>query len=750
MTHGMRQPPFAVYEGMLKTLNADRLGLVKADHELVKNGWSLHFAVDPYDIQEFCFPFSHGDLTEQFLPEKIEQMSRLQNGRYEALYNHAKKPILLQPYEEELDQIKDWIQWSKFVPTEVDLLDKYLSILRIQPLDRPRELRDALAELTDRDISSLLAVVTGMVAIGSKRFNEIYWARLVRKDDVGVRLSGRTRLDRDDFEVNKVFRVLQQFFEQSGPANLSEGHEKWAQRSRHMIDRSNLRDAKAVHEILRLNRERNKHKELFLYLSSPLKSGNLFKAAPMNNEWPVIEGRRYYLVRTAADLFVYMVWKGESDDPIVSAEHAVSKLSELQELLKEVEAIRSAFQSASENCAECNGRGQSRCEFQVYCDGVMKYGQDIASSKDKNIKWPLERRLAAVIEDAKRSLAPDNGAQKYSALLDTLSEILGQKGTTARGQEMEVALTKARFVATFVRPPRLERHPDVSCHLNYYPMRLGINDRDLKVILNDVLALLPIKRWNNEKFNECVNRYLTVDFGRADDEQSELLRCFLYVVMQALDEGRRIADKFLDPNRSLPDRIRQEFRYLNCFLLWQDLKFAAAKSMADDGIKQGAKDGRFHHVRSLIMFTVVRGSDEQDWDQVIASAEKAREIFNRKKDADMEAVCCNNLAFFLSRPDAAVSEVERVDKYFQRLIQLIPEDEWDPIYPEFFHTKACVLLAKFRSSSKSDAAETRLLMEAHAYAAKAYDLYPAKPQHYQLLRIINDVARDASVVLTQD
>lgn len=749
MDQEKRQTPEDVYRGILETLNADRLDLINADYELIKNGWSLHLAIDPYDLQALCFPFAPDDIAAQMRPDKIEEMSRLQNGRYEAFYNLATRPILLEPYVEEVERLRNWILFSNFVPSPVDLVDKYLEILSIPTLSHRKELRETLSELTERDISSLLAVVTGMVSIGSERFTEILSRRLIRSEEgLGMRTSN---LRGDQHSIKKIFDVLQGFFERRRGHDSGIDREKWAQRSLRMIERSNWRDAKAIYEVLWLNKQCNQRNQLVLYLSSSPKSAELFESAPLQNDWPVIpmsaggQRRRYDLVRTASDLFVYMVARGQSDEPSDRPDRAIARLTSLKKLIGQVEEIRTAFQSASDRCEHCNFGGQAKCEFQVYCDGVIEQGKEIAAIRENNVNWSLERRLASMIEDA-RSSRTGAVEEKYSTLLKTLSDVLRKTDTSARAQEMqvEVALNKAYFVASVVEPrPRV--HRNVSCHLNYYPMRLRANDPELRKVLEAVSDLLPRKRWDDQQFNRCVNEYLNIDASRRDDPQSELVRCFLYLVMENIERAGRVAKKFLD--RPISEIILQEFRYLDCFILWRADRFVDARFSADEGIRLQHQDGRFHHIRSLVLFSESASGNEEHWKQIVISAERAANIFKRKKDPDMEAASCNNLAFFLSAPERLVVDVDSADKYLQRLTDLIPESEWDPTYPEFFHTKGCVLLAKFLTSAKSGTPDVAVLTEANTNAMQAYNLYPEKTQHYELVTTIDRKAREYSIAI---
>ncbi len=760
-----RQTPYDIYEAILGVLGPKRIEKIRRDQELIRDGWQIHFAIDPHDIREFCFPFSPSSLVAQFKTSIIEKASRQQNGRYEAIYRLSTKPILLEPYIEEVEDIRDWAKWSRYVPTESELLDKYLSYLRIPSEQRPDEIKNALKEITNKDISSLIAIVTGIVSIGIGRLEDVLTNRLVRgmpditQGSAGPKLVSRDKVVREACDVFEVY--YRQERKRQNRQDDKRLPSKWRQRSEEIIDRNNKRDAQAMDQLLQLNEFYNPQGHIILFLSSSPKSRSLFKRDVLK---PIINGSPYDLVRTARDLFVYMVYRGDSDDPIEKARVAVAKLTELEELFNNVERIRNKFEAVSLQCEHCNKDNQlPRCEFGTHCEGVVRMGEYIAKRQEANITLSLQKRLAQTLENARKDTKWTQKSDKYSGILETIADILkGKPKFKAINEEMEAnlqsSLTKAHFVSAFVTSSPTEESIRVSNYLNYHPVRLRVNDKDLKAIVDSVIRILPKGKWSIDKFHEYVGQYLNLDSAWDINVESELVRCFLYLIIGEEGQAASIIEKFLSSEQAswreifaASDRkFPREFMYLQCFTLWHAKQFQRALDVADEGIKRYRSDGRFYHCRSIIISDVLRSPDAagvalppSGWADVVENARIAIKHYSSEMDTDMIAVNFNNLAYFYSSDIHAGLNLDEAERNLRELTKRIPEKDW-ALYPEFYHTKGTVLHAKFLATE--DAA---LLVEAYKAAEKAIEIYPEKAEHGALRKTIKESSEKFAIPLPE-
>jgi len=731
-----QRTPFQIYESILQTLSTSpaRIDLIQRDQKLISEGWKIHFAVDPHDIYDFCFPFSNYSLRE-IKPSRVEEMSRIQNGRYEAMFNLTTRPILLEEYEIELDSILKWALRSNSVQDDDETIDRYLQTVHLNASDKLNETRETLTDLTERDISSTIAIVTGMGAIGSKRLSEIVNRRLVRNIP-GIEHGREGLKPRKDVVATIEDRFAHYFRKRSVSPTDRDTKENLLNYSRLNIKRNNRRDAFAFDQLLQLNAICNKHKHILLYFSSAPKSLELDGVKELRDVLPVIDGKPYQIVRTAADLFVYMIYKGRDGEQQETADAVTERLSHLANLLTEVESIRDAFKAVSEDCQQCirNDRDASPCKFASLCDGVRKTGEYIEERQYLNVNLSLEKRLAQALETT-HDQSPQS---KYREILGMLSEILTEKKLRRpKDQEMEMvlrtSLNKANFVSALMNPKKRGEYKGISCHLNYYPVCLRLVDPNLRTIVGRVVDILG--KWSDDKFEEIVGAYLELDAEWVENPESELVRCFLYLVMDRFGRAREIADSFLDHDPPVDDGIIREFVYLLGFIIWREKHFNRGIELATKAIEDYPDDGRFSHLRSMITQSLLESDPKdavQSFRDVLVDTEDSIKGFSIGDSELMVAVCHNNAAFYLSDPGINLVDVALAEEHLRGLTERIAEDTWDPAFPEFFHTKGSVFYSKFIANVEN----REFLNEAYKAAKKASELHPSKDQHKALLRTI--------------
>jgi len=744
MAHGQRTP-FQIYESILQTLNttSERINLIESDQKLIAQGWTIHFAVDPHDIYDFCFPFSNYTL-RHLRPSRIEEMSRVQNGRYEVMFNLSTKPILLEEYEQELGSILRWALSSQSIHGDDETIDRYLQAFQINPSDKSQEAREVLENLTDRDISSMIAIVTGMGAIGVKRLDQLINQRLVRNIPGWDR--GRVSLAR---RMDVVSHIEQKFVELvSTPSNPDgsvvdvQTRSDLVRFSEAKVKRNNRRDAAALDQVLQVNSICNKQKHLVLYFSSARKSLALDRMEELKHLFPIIENSPYHIVRTASDLFVYMIYRGRTGEQKETPAAIVERLSDLANLLTEVEGIRDSFKVVSEECQQCkrNDLDARPCRFVSLCEGVRKTGEVIEKRQYTNVNLSLEKRLAAAVEKTQ-----DHAPQRYGKILGALSEILNEKRRgRPKDQEMELvlrtSLNKANFVSALMKNPRRPGYKGVSCYMNYYPTCLHINDAKLKKIVKRVVDIL--RTWKEERFEQVVGEYLELDSQWMENSESELVRCFLYFVMYRFGRAEEIAESLSSEDSPTDANVKREFWYLACFIMWRQGKFEQAIKRATQAIERYPGDGRFPHCRSLITQSWLEtegGEQSRSFQDVIDDTNAAITCFTKERNKLMVAVCHNNAAYYFSDLDVNHINIALAEQHLEQLTKRIPETRWDPTFPEFFHTKGSVCYAKFLlHPSPSNSAP---LHEAYRSAKKAFDLDPEKEQHKNLITVVGNAYR---------
>jgi hypothetical protein len=736
MAEHKQSTPFNIYQSILQKLNTDtdRIKLVKRDQELILEGWQIHFAPDPYDIGEFCFPFSPSHLFRDLTPAKVAEISRLQNGRYEVMYNVAHRPILLAPYEDELAATLRWAGWSSFATRDSEFVDHLLSAFHISADDEKGETKETFSQLTDDDMSSVLVVATNVAATGVKRLGEVVNNLAVHgslDNRPARKLNLKERREVIDTIINQSF---EKYFEDNRSA-------KGSVRSKSSIEGNNRKDARAFDQLLQFNQIHNKEKHLILYFSSAPKSLYLDRTPELKKYYPHINNEPYDLVRTATDLFVYMVYKGDTPDPIQRTKAAKYRLNELEKLLGKIENIKDAFEEASLNCLHCNEDiKKERCVYGTLCDGVKKYGQYIEQREELNVNYSLQKRVADILEKT----STQSARNKHRSVLIALQEVLDEK-VKAKNQEMEVVLQSsinmADFLSTFVNRPKREKVRKVSCYLNSYPVCLIIRNKKLHNIVKKVLDLFETG-WDKESFKRYVGEYLEIDIElnrKGGEPESELVRCFLYLVMNRPEKAKQIAEYQLESD-VLDEDVTQEFRYLLCYILWRLGKFAEAIQLAAVGAEMATHGGKFFHCRSLFILSLIEGEPNQTtyaYKHSVADVEQAIKEFSNDHHFfllnDMLGVCHNNLAYYFSDPAFDLVDVAAAERHLNELMHYIGEEKWDA-FSEFYHTKSSVMYRKFVTSPLIE--NRAILDEALKSATRACELYQEKPEHGELLKVI--------------
>ncbi|HKR11606.1 MAG TPA: tetratricopeptide repeat protein [Pyrinomonadaceae bacterium] len=736
--------PYEIYESIITALPAglDRIELVRRDQELIQDGWTLHYAVDPHDIGRFCIPINLDEMVKELKPGTVQEISRQQNGRYEVFYN-VNRPILLRGYDDELERSRKWLRSIAHVVNDDVILDKYLEILELSPRSKHAQTKEIIEELTDRDIGSIIAIVTGILHIGAKRLNEISHQRLLKGRPEGVEEPPRFERRKDVTDALKA--TLRKYFtEHAGQFEGAQTDLVQALQEQIIEDRIST-DSEALDELLWLNSRYNPAKHLILYFSSTPKALYIDKnVSGLRNFLPKIDGAPYPLVRTPDDLFVFMLYKGDSHDQKEQAQTAAKTLNELGGLLTDIAETRDAFKEVNELCRHCNiDVREPLCNYGTKCEGIREYGEAIRERQYRNVNMSLQLRLAEVLE---KTVNQSNRKSYQQQILDAIKEVICDLDVKPEQRRMNflmnVSITKANFVSKVVGPNQSEQNVKVSCYLNVFPTVLEFGNPELQRIFREVMAWFATG--NKEGFEDFLGGYLKFDANLERNPGSELMRSFLYLVMGNPLDASAIARQFLDDNQT-SEPLRREFHYLLPFCLWKENKHEEALRYTAEGCKLYPGDGRFYHCRSVILLDLLTLKEKEttvqqqseEYGTVLHDTLLALERLPAEQTL-MRAVCHNNVAYYLSDPQFGLLDSDRAQQHFQKLARFLPEAKWDPVYPEFFHTKGCVFYAKFL---ESPAENQKLLADARAAAFKAVDLYPRKAEHDDLLKRIESALK---------
>jgi hypothetical protein len=202
----------------------------------------------------------------------------------------------------------------------------------------------------------------------------------------------------------------------------------------------------------------------------------------------------------------------------------------------------------------------------------------------------------------------------------------------------------------------------------------------------------------------------------------------------------------------------REYQYIAGWAARRARKYHVANAILGVAIERYTDDPRFFHGRSLNTYSWLKDSSARrrcpyTLKRAIVDGERAVELYEASGDPTYEeltAACYNNLAYFYSVGDAtSMAAAAPAREALLKLKALVPSNLWNPKYPEYFHTEACVeyceaMEAKQRSdvsSQSSKLAWARSAIEA-AIRLKADD------SDYPLLRVkILDEIRQMNIAV---
>ncbi len=720
--------PLTLYRDILRKLAPEALRLVRKDLQLKRDGWDVYYAVDHYEISRFCFPIDVSEVGH-YTEEEIDEISDSQLAYHEVFYSWDLRPVLLREYIDELHGLRRFLSYSTDVYLKADILNQYIEMVGLKEETFPDvKATDELIAFLKNNLNDVLAVALGVFSVGAERLKEITTSRLLydHLDGRGAELVNISSL--------RYTRRADRFF-----SNL-ESYEDglWARRrdpkeyDRMRAKFNNRRDAEVIDKIVQLNQTLNQNRILILYLSSAPKTVKLFKDKRTRKWLPVIEGQNYNILRTTRHLYAYRVNKGLTD------EETINNIDNLLSLIERVARIKRQLEEREEQCRICATETDTfrlQCEFRAICDGLRDQGNKVI---DPSRKEYANINLVRNLNQLKKKKVSRQDPNRY--YIDFLREIDATKtirDAVLKQIEMFSNLLEMKYHFASSVPSDLSRVPStrvtvkeyVSCVLQEFPLALRINDRGLASINMKIQEYVLTPKTEREKklrlLAEAFGDYLSYDAKLKLDDESELVRGYLYLVLQQTD---MIEQTVLICKRQIErdDELGREFQYLLSFAIRHLGHYEECDDLCSAAIKKYPEDARFFHARSLNTFEwlKVKGDTRtRSISDAIADGEMAAKQYGN--ETLMMAANYNNLAYFYSEGSGAGVSLEKAMYHLDALKKIIPRDQWDPMYPEFFDTEATVYLAyvKHNMGAEDAALKADVALES---IIKANKLYPKR------------------------
>ena len=625
-----------------KSTSAD-VGLLISDIELVEEGYTINYIIDPMDVIEYSFPygikFNKDKELDTIGDEMIAYSYVFKNS---SVFNNS-SPIILDEYLIELHLIRNKIRERLPVEIKKNLFQKLLSQLEEDKNDK-KKINSIYKELS-QSASFLLSTVL-MTDSFVSHFNDLYSNKLQisnfrlksgNKQDERIILESFKNNRRSDWSEN-AFRewVLQKqndFKDKKKPKVFREYQNTY--RDYVVIDR-----ICTINKDL-LNNNNLSSKQLFLYFSSAEKSEEIFASGVTRQHLPKVNGiSNYNILRSAKHSYLLFLF---DDKDTAKIKNALTRVKELKiskergDLIndKDDEEIRKKYRDILENSSIANQINK----HDAYQESLRKMILELESNRNYPEKLAeIYKNLLAEAEKTTENIGLLEIGMTYSlqsSLKNLVELLLNEKLNLHKGNDAVVGIYHHLPILLFYDNSELEVN--------------NLKNLLLKVI-DYVIKPPAIRSGNIEEFIKVIRELYnkSEDFKEADVNYSSILiKSLLYLILPNKNTVQQENDAYYFV-RDAFTRLKyesEEYSKWNCeylyFLIWasrRDDAIETSLNLAEDAICENPNEPRFHHGRSLALYNKFTNLSNleignlDDLEFMLHSAERAVFLYEAKID----------------------------------------------------------------------------------------------------------------------
>lgn len=751
---------------ILDFLDPDKIQTVIDDLRLTESGYRLYYAVDPHEVFNFCFPLRSTD-SEREGAHEIDEVAADQASLYEVCFKHKDKPLLVGDYDEELTGL---MRYSRAVLSDAYdaavVVDALIEKGGMEDIAEGRK-QDDLAEtvqIISQKFHIVLAVAMGIYSLGAERFRTVY-RELVTE---GKGLPQNHDDLRDHFkkyrETELSDRILSELMKKTAWLSEQEFRRK---------RRAAFFDAKAIDQLIQVNTSLLKAKgdspSVVLYLSSAARTETAFDMKATRKQLPLLNGKPFNFHRDRSHIFYRIAYRSDHG----GVEETIKNLERVKSSVERLNKLNYApAEARPEYCSHCilDGGHPSHCEMAETCENL------------NSLLEPIEQRRTEI-----RNLALTQTLGRYQELKDAKPEGVSQErlmGFFCRvfeDQQLKDVATQKKLekekliFLQSVTAKVWARSRDVSAkqHLRagrdsitgtvqYLPINPRINSDRYKEIVDLVVSYYKTPPQGDEAKIEVIDRayrmYLDQEAVTIDlDPQHELVRCLLYLTIPST-QADKLAYEHAREMLRLPHVLKEmqgadaEFRYIACWSARRLKNFADATDLALGAIEKWPDDPRFYHGLSLSKLAEWEaGPSEAPRTVLLFEGEEAAwqaiRLYSKASEENREflGASYNNVAYIntlktkvAESREAARSSLVKARAAIKELKKNVPETEWTPTHPNYFHTDALLCYSEAIHGMAETAGEmTHLLETAERQINHAMECV-RKPMYEELHHLIQN------------
>lgn len=675
---------------------------VISDLKLQQSGVKLIYAVDPFEIVDFCFPIMPGESKTRDLSVIADDQAAL----YEVFFLQP-PPVLLTEYAEEMERIVSFLNYELgHAYTKAQLVGEMIR----QDDRRNKTMHD---DATAKDFNITLAVVMGIYKLGVERFIEVQ-NRLtsLTLGKLGPIVRHISQSYQESYLVDIIYDQTLNFL---GKKRLTKSVlQKKKQPARD--------DARVIDKLIFLNNELEKaflshqidERCIFLYLSSADRTRVIFELDKIRENLPIIDGKRHSFYRTRTHIFTYVVHKGRSLESNASITEMIKKLEKTGEILRS-DRLRQINKrlSSRDDCKKCilEGGEFDNCRWLDTCRKVQSIENLF---HDQKLRMQ-NLGLAASIKNYKQLLDGKPERLDEERYFDAFTKIY-QDGTIG-----DLALQKVRDLQRLMRAqigfqqfltdtitiaierPFLRGMDTVTGIDQYMPVKPEVLSKEYTAILyllvNYFRTYDSLSRSGN--LEAAFDYFLNLELRTKElTGEHELVRCYLYLTHPE-GEGDHLAYEHAKEMLALHKQLEQEFLYVLCWCARRLKKFDESLQLGTKAIHSYPQDARFYHGRCLTYFAWLNDAQEIEILQptvveeylgtAIQDAQRAIDLYSLsdKTNENVIGANYNNLAYLYAfQPESCCYDLIKSRRALTSLKKIINKDIWYKQHPEYLHTEA--------------------------------------------------------------
>lgn len=744
-------------EAILNFIQAEKIQTVIEDLRLVEAGYTLYYAVDPHEVFNFCFPLRSTD-AEHSEVDDMDEFAADQAALYDICFKRKEKPLLIGDYVDELDGL---MRYSTDILSnaydEAGVVDALIDKGGVEDIsDQPRPIEDMAdtVQAISEKFHIVLAVAMGIYSLGATRFRQIYRELVLDRQGLPHDNPTLSKHFEKYRETGLSLEILNELMKKASWAD-----EKEFRRKR----RSAFFDARAIDQLVLVNKsllqQTNEKKAVILYLSSAQRTDTAFEMRSTKKELPLLNGKPFDFHRDRRHIYYEVAYRSDAGGVAGTIENLETVKRSVEELKKSTNTMAMPADLCS-NCVLKNGQ-PDQCESLAACNHLKKLLEPLEQRNTEIRNLALTQTLGRYKE--LKSAKPEGASQ--TKLMEFFCRVFEDKQLKRVASQKKLHKEQLVFLQlgtpknrVRTREATLRHHhlrtgrDSITGTVQYLPLNPKIKSPRYKEIVSLILNYFKTPPQGDEAkialMNKAYGLYLDQESITTDLEaEHELTRCLLYLTLADIEGDQKAfhhAMEMLGEPTVLAEvsDSEAEFHYIACWSARRLKDFAAANEQATAGIEKWPADPRFYHGRSLSNLAAWENekSDSKPI-QLLLDAEqdalKSLEHYEAGKDEHREfiGVTYNNIAYIntlmakvAGDTEAAKMRLRIARDAMTNLKQYIPESEWSPVHPNYFHTDA--LLDYFQSISGVEDKEEGQKLLMHAKEQINHAIACIKKDHY--------------------